>query len=94
MDEILDKLPDQFNMFELQAKVDPSERTPYMVVAYQECERMNVLIGEIRFVEKINVIKINLDIFLYNHIQIIIYLPKFVCEFKSINFYVITYILF
>ena len=49
LDEILDKLPDQFNMFELQAKVDPSERTPYMVVAYQECERMNVLIGEIRF---------------------------------------------
>jgi len=48
LDEILDKLPDQFNMFELQAKVDPSERTPYMVVAYQECERMNVLIGEIR----------------------------------------------
>ncbi|TGZ69565.1 hypothetical protein CRM22_003672 [Opisthorchis felineus] len=48
LDEILDKLPDEFNMLELQGKVPPEDRTPYVVVAFQECERMNVLIREMR----------------------------------------------
>jgi dynein heavy chain len=29
-------------------KVPPEERTPYVVVAFQECERMNGLTSEIR----------------------------------------------
>lgn len=48
IDDVLEKLPEPFNMLELQQKVDPSERTPYVVVAYQECERMNTLITEVR----------------------------------------------
>lgn len=46
LDEILDKLPEEFNMLELQSKTE--EKTPYILVALQECERMNVLTREIR----------------------------------------------
>ncbi|NXB12140.1 DYH9 protein, partial [Cnemophilus loriae] len=46
LEEMLEKLTDEFNMAELMAKVE--ERTPYAVVALQECERMNVLTAEIR----------------------------------------------
>lgn len=46
MDEILEKLPEEFNMIELMSKVE--DRTPYVVVAFQECERMNTLTREIR----------------------------------------------
>ena len=46
LDEILEKLPDEFNMLELQGKTE--EKTPYILVALQECERMNVLTREIR----------------------------------------------
>ena len=35
-------------MVEIMAKVPVEERTPYVVVAFQECERMNNLIHEIR----------------------------------------------
>lgn len=46
LDEILEKLPEEFNMLELQSKTE--EKTPYILVALQECERMNVLTREIR----------------------------------------------
>ncbi|NWI76951.1 DYH9 protein, partial [Dryoscopus gambensis] len=46
LEEMLEKLTDEFNMAELMAKVE--EKTPYAVVALQECERMNVLTAEIR----------------------------------------------
>lgn len=35
-------------MTEIMAKVPPEERTPYVVVAFQECERMNMLTSELR----------------------------------------------
>lgn len=46
LDEMLEKLPDEFNMTELMGKVE--ERSPYVVVALQECERMNILTHEIK----------------------------------------------
>lgn len=46
LDEILEKLPEEFNMSDITGKVE--ERTPYVVVAFQECERMNLLIRIIR----------------------------------------------
>ncbi|XP_067164604.1 dynein axonemal heavy chain 9 [Apteryx mantelli] len=46
LDEMLEKLMDEFNIAELMAKVE--ERTPYIVVAFQECERMNILTSEIK----------------------------------------------
>lgn len=39
-------MTDEFNTPELMARVE--ERTPYIVVALQECERMNTLTREIR----------------------------------------------
>lgn len=42
----MEKLPEEFNMVELMGKAE--ERTPYQVVALQECERMNFLTREIR----------------------------------------------
>jgi dynein heavy chain len=48
LDEFLDKLPDEFNMYELNGKVPPEERTPYINVALQECNRMNRLLNAIR----------------------------------------------
>ena len=35
-------------MIEIMNKVPLEERTPYVVVAFQECERMNMLTVEIR----------------------------------------------
>ena len=49
LDEIIEKLPEMFNMTELMGKVEPADRTPYVVVAFQECERMNMLTNEIRY---------------------------------------------
>uniref|UniRef100_A0A8C4H1B1 Dynein heavy chain 9, axonemal n=1 Tax=Dicentrarchus labrax TaxID=13489 RepID=A0A8C4H1B1_DICLA len=46
LEEIVEKLPEEFNMAELLGKAE--ERTPYQVVALQECERMNLLTQEIR----------------------------------------------
>ncbi|XP_033341681.2 dynein heavy chain at 93AB [Megalopta genalis] len=46
LDEIMEKLPDEFNMTEIMGKVE--ERTPYVIVAFQECERMNYLTIEIK----------------------------------------------
>ncbi|MGH0141371.1 UNVERIFIED_CONTAM: hypothetical protein FKN15_073834 [Acipenser sinensis] len=46
LDDIMEKLPDDFNIPELMGKVE--ERTPYIVVAIQECERMNMLTREIK----------------------------------------------
>lgn len=44
--EIMDKLPEPFNMEELMAK--ETDKTPYVVVALQECERMNILTREMK----------------------------------------------
>lgn len=46
LDEIMEKLPEEFNMVEIMGKVE--ERTPYVIVAFQECERMNHLTGEMK----------------------------------------------
>ncbi|XP_049715503.1 dynein axonemal heavy chain 9 isoform X4 [Elephas maximus indicus] len=46
LEEILERVTDEFNIPELMAKVE--ERTPYIVVAFQECERMNILTREIQ----------------------------------------------
>lgn len=46
LDEVLEKLPDEFNVQEMMARVE--DRTPYTVVAFQECERMNILTSEIK----------------------------------------------
>jgi len=46
LDEILEKLPEEFNMMELSARAE--EKTPYVLVALQECERMNLLTQEMR----------------------------------------------
>lgn len=39
-------MPEPFNLQELMGKVE--DLTPYTIVALQECERMNNLMGEIR----------------------------------------------
>ncbi|KAK9702182.1 Dynein heavy chain region D6 P-loop domain [Popillia japonica] len=41
LDDICDKLPMKFNIAEMMAKVE--DRTPYIIVCFQECERMNIL---------------------------------------------------
>lgn len=46
LDEISEKIPEPFNIVEIMAKVE--ERTPYIIVAFQECERMNLLMTELK----------------------------------------------
>ncbi|XP_068406617.1 dynein axonemal heavy chain 11 isoform X2 [Eschrichtius robustus] len=46
LDDILEKLPEEFNMAEIMPK-NPN-RSPYVLVCFQECERMNILLREIR----------------------------------------------
>jgi dynein heavy chain len=46
INNFLSVLPGDFNMFDIFGKA--KEKTPYVVVCLQECERMNVLLTEIR----------------------------------------------
>lgn len=46
IEDILEKLPEEYNMAELISKT--TERNPYILVCFQECERMNLLLAEIR----------------------------------------------
>lgn len=46
IDEILDKIPDEFNIRDMSARAE--ERTPFTTVVFQECLRMNSLMLEIR----------------------------------------------
>lgn len=46
LDDIMDRVPEPFNVQELMGKIE--ELTPFIIVALQECERMNRLMGEIR----------------------------------------------
>ncbi|XP_039885510.1 dynein heavy chain 11, axonemal isoform X2 [Simochromis diagramma] len=46
IEDILDKLPEEYNMAEIMAKT--TERNPYTLVCFQECERMNLLLVEIK----------------------------------------------
>lgn len=48
LDEIMERMPELFNMAELLSKVPPEERTPFVVVAIQECERWNILLSEMK----------------------------------------------
>ena len=47
LDELLEKLPEEFNMMDIYSKVPVEERAPYAIVAIQEAERMNGLLKEI-----------------------------------------------
>ncbi|EDV94006.1 GH23824 [Drosophila grimshawi] len=46
IEDLMDKLPTPFNIVELMARVEV--RNPYIIVAFQECERMNNLMAELR----------------------------------------------
>jgi len=48
LDDIVNNLPEPFLMQEIMSKVPVEDRTPYVIVAFQECERMNGLTAEIR----------------------------------------------
>lgn len=46
LEDIQDKLPEEFNLQEMMGKVE--DKTPYVIVAFQECERMNTLSREMK----------------------------------------------
>jgi dynein heavy chain len=46
LDDVVDKLPEQFDMEDIRSRVD--DFTPYVMVAIQESERMNVLLAEMK----------------------------------------------
>ncbi|XP_030080192.1 dynein beta chain, ciliary [Drosophila hydei] len=46
IEDLLDKVPTPFNIVELMGRVE--DRNPYIIVAFQECERMNILMSELR----------------------------------------------
>lgn len=46
IEDISDKIPEEFNIREMMARID--ELTPYTIVAFQECDRMNTLMREIK----------------------------------------------
>lgn len=43
----LKELPPNFNLLEINLRIE--EKTPYLIVALQECDKMNVLLNEMRF---------------------------------------------
>jgi dynein heavy chain, axonemal len=46
VDDLYDKLPEEFVMSDLHARTE--DRSPYVLVAFQECERLNILVNEIK----------------------------------------------
>lgn len=46
VEDIVDKIPEEFNMMELTSRIE--DRTPYIIVALQESDRMNILMREIK----------------------------------------------
>merc|ERR1711871_268343 len=46
VEEYLERLPENFNMFEINSRIQ--EKTPYVMIVLQECTRMNALLGEVR----------------------------------------------
>ena len=80
MDEILEKLPEEFNIRELMSK--SAEKTPYNVIALQECERMNILVREIRRSLKELNLGLKVNKFFYFYFKII-YLSSLI--FKRVN---------
>ena len=46
VDDIMEKMPDAFNVSDLLRKCE--EKTPYILVCFQECERMNILTSEMK----------------------------------------------
>ncbi|EGI59469.1 Dynein beta chain, ciliary [Acromyrmex echinatior] len=46
IEDVLDKLPEEFNIQELMNRTE--DRTPFVIVALQECEHMNILCKEIK----------------------------------------------
>ncbi|KAG8432457.1 hypothetical protein GDO86_016919 [Hymenochirus boettgeri] len=46
LEDILEKLPEGYNMSDITSKT--ADRSPYILVCFQECERMNALLHEIR----------------------------------------------
>jgi len=46
IEQFLGQLPIDFNLLEIQTRVE--EMSPYIIVALQECERMNILLSTIR----------------------------------------------
>ncbi|KAF5274393.1 hypothetical protein FQA39_LY07273 [Lamprigera yunnana] len=46
IEEIVDKLPEAFAVTEMMGKI--TERSPFIIVAFQECERMNLLTNEMK----------------------------------------------
>ena len=46
LEDVLDRLPDNFDMLDMYGRVE--ERTPYTNVCLQECDRMNILLSEVR----------------------------------------------
>lgn len=47
LDDIMEKLPDLFDMEDIRSKIDEVP-TPYQMVAIQETERMNILLAEMK----------------------------------------------
>lgn len=45
IEDLLDRLPEEYNMAEIVGKT--TQRSPYVLVCFQECERMNLLLAEI-----------------------------------------------
>jgi dynein heavy chain len=51
LNDLLERLPENFSMFDIEARAQPlysGASAPYVIVAVQECERMNALLDEIR----------------------------------------------
>ncbi|XP_023292211.2 dynein beta chain, ciliary [Lucilia cuprina] len=46
LEDLIDKIPSPFNIAELMSRVE--DRNPYILVAFQECERMNILMAELK----------------------------------------------
>lgn len=70
LDEVLEKLPEEYNMSDITSKT--AERTPYILVCFQECERMNILISEIRrSLKELDLgLKVNPSVFLCTQTQL------------------------
>lgn len=60
LEDIIDKVPEPFNTKDMMTRVE--DLTPYVIVAFQECERMNLLMNEIK--RSLKELQLGLKVFL------------------------------
>lgn len=84
IEDILEKIPEEYDIAEMMTKT--MDRSPYTLVCFQECERMNFLLAEIR--RSLSELHLGLMVqftLCNNSIYVVVYINNNICLFYREN---------